>query len=149
MQADPLYLFYSVLSSFLSQVIHILEALMLETHSCHVKPCEKKVLVYSRFMDDCSPHIHHWKGLYFWKSAFLVLEIWTQVNFLSTLLGLLPLRIPILGKQCFFFFVVIEHVKFWAIIEVIFFSGLAKLLAQWTSCEQFFLHTKYSMSSHM
>ena len=61
MKADPLYVFYTVLSSLISQEDYVLEAsvpearffLWLNRHPCasHLEPLKKGVLVYFRFLD--------------------------------------------------------------------------------------------------
>ena len=108
MQANPLYVFGTVLSLLLSQEDYVLEALMPETHffllldgdscTCYLEPLEKMILVYFHFMNRWAPHIHHWNvHPHYWKSEFLDLEVWAQVNFLSAVLG--ALLIANWGKQ--------------------------------------------------
>ena len=86
MQADPLYVFFIVLSSLLSQEDYILEALMPETHffhwlnrdlcTSHQESLKKMILVYSHFLDHWAPHIHHWNVYqHCWNSTFLDLEV--------------------------------------------------------------------------
>ena len=109
MQADPLCVFCTVLSSLPSQEVYVLETSMLETHfflrlnrhpcASHLEPPEKMVLVYSCFLDHWAPHIHHWNVCqHCWNSPFLDLEVWEQVDFLSAVLN--ALLTANLGKQC-------------------------------------------------
>ena len=90
MQADPLYVFCTVLlSSLLSQKDSVLEASMPETDfflwlnrdpcTSHLQPLEKMALVYSRFLGRWAPHIHHWNDYqHCWNSVFSDLEVWAR-----------------------------------------------------------------------
>ena len=109
MQADPLFVFCTVLSSLLSQEDYVLEDLMPETPFSlwsNTDPCtsylellEKMVLICSHFLGHWAPNIQHWNvHQNCFNSAFLDLEVWAQVNFLSA--PLVALLTANLGKQC-------------------------------------------------
>ena len=85
------------------------EDLMPETHFflwSNTDPCtsylellEKMVLICSRFLGHWAPNIQHWNvHQNCCNSAFLDLEVWAQVNFLSA--PLVALLTANLGKQC-------------------------------------------------